>query len=238
MLIFGYHPTREALRRRPGDVERVLVSRRRGDGRRRQVETLCRRHGIPVVETSVEELDRIGGEVHNGFAAEVGELDGALEPAAGDPSLVMLLEDIQDPRNLGALLRVCEAAGVGRILIRDRGSSAVTPAVVKTSAGAAEWMVVERVVNSGRELKRLQEEGFWVYGAAAGGQVPWKVDLTGPLVLCLGGEEKGLRRRTRELCDGLLGLPMLGRVESLNVATAASALLYEALRQRLEGKER
>ena len=157
-------------------------------------------------------------------------------PQAGanrDRDLVVLLEDIQDPRNLGALLRVCEGAGVGRVLIRDRGAAPLTPTVVAASAGATEWLEVERVTNTAAELERLKETGFWIYGAAEGGESPWAIDLTGPVVLCFGGEEKGLRRLTRERCDRLVGLPMRGRVQSLNVATAAAALLYEAVRQRL-----
>ena len=156
-----------------------------------------------------------------------------MKPA--DPGLVVLVEDVQDPRNLGALLRVCEGAGVGRVLIRDRGSAPLSPAVVKTSAGAAEWLAVERITNSAQAIQRLKAEGSWVYAVAAGGEPPWEVDLTGQVALCFGGEEKGLRRRTRELCDRTLGLPMRGRVESLNLATAAAAILYEAVRQRLSG---
>jgi 23S rRNA (guanosine2251-2'-O)-methyltransferase len=104
--------------------------------------------------------------------------------------------------------------------------------VVKTSSGATEWLAIERVVNSARELEDLKRQGYWIYGAHAGGMPPWEVDLSGRVVLCLGGEENGLRLRTRRTCDALLGLPMRGRVDSLNLATAASALLYEAVRQR------
>ena len=104
--------------------------------------------------------------------------------------------------------------------------------MVKTSAGAAEWLELERVVNSAREIKRAQNEGFWVYGSDPGGDPPWEIDLTGKVLLCLGGEQSGLRAQTRKLCDRLVGLPMRGRIESLNLATAAAALLYEALRQR------
>ena len=158
------------------------------------------------------------------------EAAAASEPEpARDRDLVVLLEDIQDPRNLGALLRVCEGAGVGRVLIRDRGAAPLTPTVVAASAGASEWLEVERVTNTVAELERLKEDGFWIYGAAEGGVPPWEIELTGPIVLCFGGEEKGLRRLTREKCDRLVGLPMRGRVESLNVATAAAALLYEAV---------
>jgi predicted rRNA methylase len=164
--------------------------------------------------------------------------DGGGRAAAGkmgeDPDLVVLLEDVQDPRNLGAVLRVCEGAGVGQVLLRDRGSAPLTPAVVKTAAGATEWLPVERITNSANSLEALKRAGYWVYGTDPAGQPPWTLDLTGKLVLCFGGEEKGLRQRTRALCDGTIGLPMRGRLDSLNIATAAAAILYEALRQRLQ----
>jgi 23S rRNA (guanosine2251-2'-O)-methyltransferase len=155
---------------------------------------------------------------------------------AGDPGFLVLLEDVQDPRNLGAVLRVCEGAGVGQVLIRDRGSAPVSATVAKTSAGASEWLPVERITNTAASLERLKEEGFWVYGTDPDGDPPWEVDLTGKVVLCFGGEEKGLRARTRQICDRMIGLPMRGRVGSLNISTAAAALLYEALRQRSQGK--
>jgi 23S rRNA (guanosine2251-2'-O)-methyltransferase len=151
---------------------------------------------------------------------------------AADPDLLVLLEDVQDPRNLGAVLRVCEGAGTGRVLIRDRGAAPVSPTVVKTSAGAAEWLSIERIPNTAQSLERLKDEGFWVYGTDAAGVPPWEVDLTGKVVLCFGGEEKGLRSRTRQICDRMIGLPMRGRVGSLNISTAAAAVLYEAVRQR------
>ncbi len=181
------------------------------------------------------------GAPHNGFAAIGREAPPREAPPravvpGGDLDLRLLVEDVQDPRNLGALLRVCEGVGVGEVMVRDRGSAPLTPAAVKASAGAAEWLRLERIPNSASRIGELQREGFWVYGAAADGTAPWDLDLTGKVLLCLGGEQKGLRARTRQLCDHLVGLPMLGRVSSLNLATAASALLYEALRQRLQGE--
>lgn len=208
----------------------MLVAGGRGGRRRDEIEELCRRHCVTLEVLPERALAALAGPAHNGFAAEVRE--GAGEAPGADPDLLVLVEDVQDPRNLGALLRVCEGAGVGRVLVRDRGSAPLTPAVVKTAAGAAEWLAVERIVNPAQSLERLKEQGFWVYGAAEGGEAPWNVDLTGKVVVCLGGEEKGLRARTRQLCDRLIGLPMRGRVESLNLATAAAALLYEAVRQR------
>jgi len=231
MFLYGYHPVREALRHRPHEVVRVLVSAARTGRRREEIAEACERHRVPFEVVAEGALARIAGPAHNGMAAEVRQ---EAEPvgAAGDPELVVLLEDVQDPRNLGALLRVCEGAGVGRVLIRDRGSAPVSPTVTKTSAGATEWLAVERITNSGLELERLKKAGYWVYGTDAGGEPPWEVDLTGPVVICLGGEEKGLRARTRQICDRTIGLPMAGRVGSLNIATAAAAVLYDAVRQR------
>ncbi|MEE8138644.1 MAG: RNA methyltransferase [Thermoanaerobaculia bacterium] len=232
MLIYGFHPVREALRHRPHEIERVLVSRR-GTRRRQEIERLCRRHQVPCEPLSERELSRRTGGVHNGFAAELSRVGGETRPTA-DPELLVLLEDVQDPRNLGALLRVFEGAGVAKVLLRDRGSAPVSPAVVRTSAGAVEWLEIERVTNAAHEIERLKREGFWVYGADARGVPPWRLDLTGKLLLCFGGEAKGLRPRTRQLCDQLIGLPMRGRIASLNVSAAAAAVVYEAVRQRAD----
>jgi 23S rRNA (guanosine2251-2'-O)-methyltransferase len=175
----------------------------------------------------------VAESVHNGFVAELSP--PAAERSGGDGDLLVLVEDVQDPRNLGALLRVCEGAGVGRVLIRDRGSAPVTPTVAKTSAGASDWIEIERITNPSRTMESLKEQGFWIYGVTAEGDPAWDVDLEGKVVLCFGGEEKGLRSLTRKNCDRLVGLPMRGRVESLNLATAAAAVLYEAVRQRSQG---
>lgn len=231
--VFGFHPVREALRHRPHAVREVLVARGRGGSRQREVEALCARHGVPVRRVAAAEL---GGDeqVHNGFGALLAEAPSDRERGA-DAGLVVLLEDVQDPRNLGALLRVCEGAGVGRVLIRDRGAAPLSPVAVKASAGAAEWLEVERVTNARQALEELKAAGYWVYGLEPGGAPPWREDLSGKVVLCFGGEGAGLRQLTRSTCDRLLGLPMRGRVESLNVATAAAAVLYEAVRQRTSG---
>jgi 23S rRNA (guanosine2251-2'-O)-methyltransferase len=236
LRVFGFHPVHEVLRHRPGDVRRVWVAERRSGRRLGAVEELCRQAGVELLRLPTADLDRLAPGVHNGFVAELRR-----EPPAaadhGDRELVVIVEDVQDPRNLGAVLRVCEGAGVGRVIVRERGSAPLSAVAVKASAGAAEVIPVERVSNTAQAIEALRREGFWIYGAAAGGREPWSVDLRGKVALCLGGEEKGLRARTRALCDELVGLPMRGRVESLNVATAASALLYEAVRQRSVGSE-
>lgn len=235
----GFQPVREILRSQPHRVVEVLVSRSAGD-RRRTIEGLCERHRVPVRSVAPAELRvrllEAGQDqaAARGFAASLADAERGGSPAAAiDPGLVVLVEDVQDPRNLGALLRVCEGAGVGRVLIRDRGAAPLSPAAAGAAAGAVDWLTIERITNSAREIERLKQEGFWVYGADSAGEPPWTVDLSGPVVVCVGGEARGLRHRTRSLCDGLLGLPMRGRVESLNLSTAAAALLYEAVRQRL-----
>jgi 23S rRNA (guanosine2251-2'-O)-methyltransferase len=243
--IFGFHPVHEALLHRAHEVRRVWILAARQGGRRREVEKLCRMAGVSCGDAPPSDPVWLGGAVHNGFAAELsgapaGEAGstGGTEPAArGDASFVVLAEDVQDPRNLGALLRVCEGAGVGRVLVRDRGSAPLSATAVKTSAGASEWLAVERIGSSAQRLEQLKKEGYWIYGLAAGGELPWSVDLTGPVVLCVGGEEEGLRQLTQERCDRLIGLPMQGHVSSLNLATAAAAVLYEAVRQRTTPKK-
>ena len=229
-FIYGFHPVREVLRRRPHTVDQVLIAARPGK-RRAEIEALCQRRGIRTEGTSTSRLSELAASsAHNGFGAWC-QKDEAQE-AGRDPDFTVLVEDVQDPRNLGALLRVCEGAGVSRVMIRDRGSAPVSTTVVKTSAGAAEWLELDRIVNSAREIEQAKKAGFWVYGCDATGESPWNVDLTGKVMVCLGGEEKGLRHQTRKLCDRLVGLPMRGRIESLNLATAAAAILYEAVRQR------
>ncbi len=233
MFLYGFHPVREALRHRPQDILRVLVARSRAGARRNQVADLCRQHGIEIRDVADGELASLAGPAHNGLVAEVHAASApAAETPSADPDFRVLLEDVQDPRNLGAVLRVCEGAGVGKVMIRDRGAAPISPTVVKTSAGASEWLAIERITNSSMAIAQLKKEGFWIYGTDAAGDPPWEIDLTGKVVICLGGEENGLRDLTRKSCDRLIGLPMRGQVESLNIATATAAVLYDAVRQR------
>ncbi len=233
MFLYGFHPVREALRHRPQDILRVLVARSRAGARRNQVAELCQQHGIEIRDVADGELAALAGPAHNGLVAEVRAASApAAETPSADPDFRVLLEDVQDPRNLGAVLRVCEGAGVGQVMIRDRGAAPISPTVVKTSAGASEWLSIERITNSSMAIAQLKKEGFWIYGTDAQGDPPWEIDLTGKVVICLGGEENGLRDLTRRSCDRLIGLPMRGHVESLNIATATAAVLYDAVRQR------
>src|SRR5258707_7449605 len=138
LFLYGYYPVREALRHRPHEVVRVMVSAVRTGRRREEIAAACERHRVPFEVVPERALAAIAGAAHNGMAAEVRQ-EATAQRAAGDPELVVLLEDVQDPRNLGALLRVCEGARVGRVLIRDRGSAAVSPTVTQTSAVGIQW---------------------------------------------------------------------------------------------------
>ena len=199
-------------------------------GRRR----VLRVHRAP--ETSDRELELLAGSRdHQGVVAEVEPFPYAtgnslLERKKG---LILALDQIQDPRNLGAACRSAEGAGVTGVVVTERRSAAVTPAACKASAGAVEHLEIARVANLADWLGAARDAGYWIWGAAGGeGAAPWEVDLTGPTVLVLGSEGKGLRPRVRSFCDGLVSIPQLGRTASLNVSAAATALLFEAVRQR------
>jgi 23S rRNA (guanosine2251-2'-O)-methyltransferase len=186
--------------------------------------------------TPAEELERRAGSPdHQGIVAEVDPYSYAdpgslLEP---EDALVLVLDQIQDPHNLGAACRAAEVAGATGVVIPKRRAVAVTPAVCKASAGAVEHLAVARVGNIADWLAGAKRAGAWVYGAEAGAPTSHtEVELTGRCVLVLGGEGGGIRPRVRDSCDALVSIPVLGKIESLNVSVAAAVLLYEAVRQR------
>jgi 23S rRNA (guanosine2251-2'-O)-methyltransferase len=186
--------------------------------------------------SSPEELERrCGSPDHQGVVAEVDPYPYA-DPRAllrREGSLLVALDQVQDPRNLGAVCRSAEFAGAVGVVIPERRSADVTAVACKASAGAVEHMSVARVRNLADWLGEARDAGFWIWGAdAAASQAPWEVDLTSSTVLVLGGESRGIRPRVAAACDGLLALPSHGSVESLNVSAAASALVFEAIRQR------
>ena len=187
-------------------------------------------------EVSREELERLcGSPDHQGVVAEVDSYPYA-DPQAllrGDEPLLVALDQVQDPRNLGAVARSAEFAGAAGLVIPERRSAEVTAVTCKASAGAVEHLSIARVGNLADWLAEAKEAGFWIWGAEAeASSPPWDVDLTGPTVLVLGGEGKGIRPRVTAACDGLIALPRCGEVDSLNVSAAAAALLFEAVRQR------
>jgi 23S rRNA (guanosine2251-2'-O)-methyltransferase len=187
-------------------------------------------------ETSSEELERLcGSPDHQGVVAEVDPYPYA-DPHAlrrREGALLVALDQVQDPRNLGAVCRSAEFAGAAGLIIPERRSAEVTAVACKASAGAVEHLEIARVRNLADWLAEAKAAGFWIWGAdAEASQAPWDADLSGPTVLVLGGEGKGIRPRVTSACDGLIALPQQGRIESLNVSAAAAALLFEAARQR------
>jgi 23S rRNA (guanosine2251-2'-O)-methyltransferase len=198
---------------------------------RRQVRRVWR---APEVEDF--ELERLcGSPDHQGVVAEVDPYPYA-DPGGllrGEDALLIALDQVQDPRNLGAVCRSAEFAGAAGVVVPERRSAAVTPATCKASAGAVEHLQVAHVRNLADWLAAAKDAGFWIWGADAEAKAPaWEADLKGPTVLVLGGEGSGIRPRVAAACDGLVALPRRGQVESLNVSAAATALLFEALRQR------
>jgi 23S rRNA (guanosine2251-2'-O)-methyltransferase len=238
--IYGVHPVRVLLERHPERVVTVRLADRRDDPRVREIEELARKHGRPVQRVDAHALKQTLGDVaHQGVVAEISPLppwseDDLLDAlqTARHP-LLLALDGVQDPHNLGACLRTADACGALAVIVpRDRAAQ-VTATVRKVAVGAAETTPVVAVTNLVRTLKLLKEASLWVVGADAEGAKPaHEADLKGGTVLVLGAEGAGLRHLTKQTCDWMVRLPQLGTVESLNVSVAAGMLLYEAVRQR------
>jgi 23S rRNA (guanosine2251-2'-O)-methyltransferase len=238
--IYGMHAVRIMLERHPQRVLAVRLAERRDDPRARMIEDLARRHQRPVERLDAQALRQLLGDVvHQGVAADITPLppwseDDLLTALADTQApLLLALDGVQDPHNLGACLRSADACGALAVIVpRDRAAQ-LTPTVRKVAVGAAETTPVVAVTNLVRTLKLLKEAGLWVVGAeAAAAKAADEVDLKGGVVLVLGAEASGLRHLTQQTCDFLVRLPQLGAVESLNVSVAAGMLLYEAVRQR------
>lgn len=230
MIVYGRNPVREALRAGRRPVERVWATRRAA------AEPWLR--GVAVSEARPEAIEaRCGSPAHQGICAEVGPypyVDAGELLATPDP-LIVALDELEDPQNVGAICRTAESVGATGVVVPERRSAAVTPAVCKASAGAVEHLRIARVRNVADFLGQAKAAGCWCYGAAAAGAQSYDgQDYRGGVVLVLGAEGKGLRRRVAESCDVLVALPMLGQIGSLNVSAAAAALLYEILQQRLD----
>ena len=212
----------------------------RSDSRGQELEELAESKGIPVTRSVRERIVELTGHTHHqGVALSVAEfpyaeLETLLEKPLGDRDPLLILDGIQDPQNLGAILRsACFLGAKGVMIPKDR-SATVTAAVLKIAVGAAGYVPVARVTNLARELKRLKSAGYWVAGLEARGSTNlYEADFTVPLCLVIGNEQKGIRPLIRRECDMLAGIPAAGPLDSLNAASAATVALYEVLRQRL-----
>lgn len=236
--IGGFHAVIAAIEEGGRKPREVLLADTRHDQRARRLLDLAAKAKVTVRQVGRDTLDLYApGLRHQGVLAAIEAADVAGEeildvPASAD-RMLLVLDGVQDPHNLGACLRTAEAVGVTAIIIpRDRAVG-LTPAVRKAAAGSAERVPVVAVTNLARTLAKLKELGYWITGLAGEAEESiYDVDLTGPLVLVMGGEAEGLRRLTADTCDRLARIPMVGRIESLNVSVAAAVCLYEAFRQR------
>ncbi len=241
--MYGIHPVQAALKYEPQQINQLLVLNNRQDEPLQLILAEAKKAAIKIQFLSRQELDTlIGHSHHQGIIAEVrakallseGDLPALLEGSATKP-LLLILDEIQDPHNLGACLRSANAAGVTAVISTKDKAVGITPAVRKAACGAAEATPFIQVTNLARTLRKLKEQGVWLFGMAGEAKKSiYQVDLTGPVGIILGSEGSGLRQLTRQQCDELLHIPMVGTVNSLNVSVAAGIGLFEVQRQRLK----
>lgn len=238
--IYGLHAVEAALKYQSADVLDIWLDTQRQDTRIQTIASLAKKAGVAITRTSREMLDeQSGGQRHQGVAATVRpgkagtekDLDSILQQQSSP--FFLILDNVQDPHNLGACLRSADGAGVHAVIVPKDRAAGLTATVRKVACGAAESVPLIQVTNLARTLKELKKQGVWLVGLAGeGDQSLYECDLKGPLAIVMGAEGEGLRRLTREACDFLVKIPMMGRVESLNVSVATGVSLFEAVRQR------
>jgi 23S rRNA (guanosine2251-2'-O)-methyltransferase len=239
-LIVGRNSVREALKSgRP--INKILLARGERHGSILEIVAMARECGLLVQEVEMAKLAGLAGGVrHQGVVAFTSpvayvEVETILAAAyrKNEPPLLVLLDELEDPHNVGAILRTADATGVHGVLLPQRRSCPLSAAVAKTSAGAVEYVPVARIGNITQTIDKLKKQGLWIMGADADGDRDYfAMDLTGPLVIIIGNEGKGMGRLVKEHCDYIVRIPMRGKITSLNASVACSLLLYEVLRQR------
>jgi len=235
-ILSGIHPVAEALRAKHS-LERLLVAQGAGGPRLQEIIDMARRASIPVRFEPRAALDRLAGtSAHQGVVAlgaaqKYTDLDG-LAPC----DMLVVLDGVEDPHNLGAIIRTAHAAGAGAVVIPERRAAGVTDVVAKAAAGALEHLPVVRVTNVNRALEELKQRGFWIYGLDERGTETYdQVEYAAPAAVVLGGEGKGLHEQVRKHCDALVRIPVAGPISSLNVSVAAGVMLFEWRRRRSKG---
>jgi 23S rRNA (guanosine2251-2'-O)-methyltransferase len=242
-IIFGIHAVEEALAARGRGFEYVAIVPGRSDARIQKIGELCRSVGVPLRTIPRDQLTRLAKTAgHQGVVAVVaekqyGDLDDLLARKRGQHSFLLVLDGIEDPHNLGAILRTAEGAGADGVVIPERRAVGVTATVVKASAGASEYLPIAKVTNIGRAIEDLKSRNVWTVGLdERGGQLYDQIDYKMDCALVLGAEGHGLHEKVREKCDFLVSIPMLGKVPSLNVSVAAAIVMYEVARQRRDAR--
>ncbi len=233
-LLAGVHPVREALRA-GHPLERVLIARGAGGERLQEIIDLCRSAGVPLRFEPRPALDRLSGRApHQGVVAltaprRYAELEGVLEGARA----LVVLDGVEDPHNLGAIVRTAHAAGASAVVVPERRAAPLTEVVAKAAAGALEHIPLVRVTNINRALELLKQRGFWIYGLDERGEQTYdQVEYAAPAAFVLGGEGRGLHEQVKKHCDVLVRIPMAGAVSSLNVSVAAGVVLFAWRRAR------
>ena len=238
-IIAGRNCVKEALNSGRA-IEAVLIARGNKTGSCTAIVAQAKDKGIPVKEVDSKKLDFLcGGAVHQGIAAmaavkEYSTVEDifAVAEERGEPPFIIVLDEIEDPHNLGAIIRTAECTGAHGVIIPKRRSAGLSYTVGKSSAGAVEYVHIARVTNIPSIIDELKERGVWVFGADMDGEDSSKTDLTGAVALVIGNEGKGIGRLVSSKCDGILSLPMKGQINSLNASVAAGVLMYDVLRQR------
>lgn len=237
LVTYGRNSVMEFLR--AGKVRQIYLKSGRHDERLQEILEEAKSRAVPIKEVEEEELDSMsGGVVHQGIAAllfpyEYQDMNAVIKKWEGKDPIFILLDGVEDVRNLGAIVRTAECAGAACVLLPNHKSSPVTAAAMKTAAGAFAYLPVCRIGNIQQTLKYLKEKGFWVVGTDMDGEsLYYEANLKGPLVIVMGAEGKGMSPLTRRMCDFCVRIPMKGKVSSLNVSVAVALLLYEAVKQR------
>ena len=240
-FVFGWHAVEAVLKREPGRLQQVWIQTGRQDKRVKTITDSLDELGVKWAVVHRRELDERVGGVHQGVVAAVTESrewtedDLLTQLAASDkPPFLLVLDGVTDPHNLGACMRTCDAVGIQAVIVPKDKSASLTAVARKVACGAAETVPFVRVTNLARFLRTLKDQGVWLIGTAGEAKATvYQADFRGPVALVMGAEGTGMRRLTREHCDQLINIPMLGHVDSLNVSVATGVCLYEALRQRL-----
>lgn len=220
------------------EIDKILVQKDLKDEASKRLINIIRSHKIKLQPVDKYVIEKESESKRNqGFIAYVSdykyfEIEDIIESAKDKDGLIVILNEILDPHNLGSIIRVCECAGVDGLIIGKDRSASVNDTVMRVSAGALNHVKVARVTNINSAIDQLKDNGYWVYGAEVGGGDIYKSNLTGKICLVIGGEDSGVKRLTKEKCDGLISIPMFGKVNSLNASVACGIAVYEAVRQR------
>ena len=237
--IFGRNPVLEALRSE-SEINKIYIAKGDLQGSIKEIIALAKEKGVQLQQVERAKLDKMfPKENHQGVAASIAEAEYVdwqemveIARSKGEDPLIIVLDELEDPHNLGAILRTADAVGAHGVVIPKRRAASLTSGVAKAAAGAVAYVPVARVSNLGQTIDAMKKAGLWIAGAAMGGTEIYKQDMTGPLAIVIGSEGKGLGRLVTEKCDFLISLPMHGQINSLNASVACGVILYEVLRQR------